>query len=33
LLNEEERTATIKAISDVETIVLSQDTLIEMINN
>lgn len=33
LLNEEERTASVKAISDVETIVLSQDTLIEMINN
>jgi len=33
LLNEEERTATVKAISDVETIVLSLDKLIEMINN
>lgn len=33
LLNEEQRTATIKAIWDVETIILSQDSLFEMINN
>lgn len=33
LLNEESRTATVKAISDIETIVLSLDNLIEMINN
>lgn len=33
LLNEEERTATVKAISDVEVIILSIDNLIDMINN
>lgn len=33
LLNEEERTATITALSDLEVIVLSLDNLIEMINN
>ena len=33
LLNEEERTATVKAITDVEVIVLTLDNLIEMINN
>jgi len=33
LLNEEERTATVTALSDIETIVLSLDNLIEMINN
>ncbi len=33
LLNEEERTATVNAISEVKVIVLSIDNLIEMINN
>lgn len=33
LLNEEERTATIKSITDVETIILSQENIFEMINN
>lgn len=33
LLNEESRTATIKALSDLEVIILSIDNLIEMINN
>lgn len=33
LLNEEERTATVKALSDITVIVLSIDNLIEMINN
>lgn len=33
LLNEEERTATVVATSDLEVIVLSIDNLIEMINN
>jgi len=33
LLNEEERTATVSAISDIEVIVLSIDNLINMINN
>jgi len=33
LLNEENRTATVKALSDLEVIVLSIDHLIEMINN
>lgn len=33
LLNEEQRTATVTAFSDIETIVLSLDNLIEMINN
>lgn len=33
LLNEEKRTATVTALSDIETIVLSLDNLIEMINN
>jgi len=33
LLNEEERTATVTALSDLEVIVLSLDNLIEMINN
>lgn len=33
LLNEEPRTATVKALSDLEVIVLAYDDLIEMINN
>jgi len=33
LLNEEARTATVTAIEDVEVIVLSQDTLFQMIEN
>ena len=33
LLNEEQRTATVKALSDIQVIVLSLDNLIEMINN
>jgi len=33
LLNEEERTATVSAINDIEVIVLSIDNLINMINN
>lgn len=33
LLNEEPRTATVIALSDIEVIVLSLDNLIEMINN
>ena len=33
LLNEEERTATVSALSDLDVIVLSIDNLIEMINN
>lgn len=33
LLNEEPRTASIKAIEDVEVIILSQDTLFKMIEN
>lgn len=33
LLNEEERTATVSALSDIEVIILSIDHLIEMINN
>ncbi len=33
LLNEEERTATVSAITDIEVIVLSLDNLINMINN
>lgn len=33
LLSEEERTATIKAITDVETYVIEQVTLIEVVNN
>lgn len=33
LLNEEQRIATIKAIWNVETIVLSQENLLEMVNN
>ena len=33
LLNEEIRTATVKALEDVETIVLTLDNLVEMINN
>lgn len=33
LLNEEERTATVKALSDIVVIVLSYDDLIDMINN
>ena len=33
LLNEEERTATVTAITDIEVIVLSLDNLINMINN
>lgn len=33
LLNEEERTATVKALSDITVIVLSIDNLIEMINH
>ena len=33
LLNEEERTATVSALSDITVIVLSLDNLIEMINN
>lgn len=33
LLNEEPRTATIKALSDIEVIVLNYDNLIEMIDN
>ncbi len=33
LLNEEERTATIKALSDIEVIILSYDNIIDMINN
>jgi CRP-like cAMP-binding protein len=33
LLNEERRTATVKALTDIEVIVLSIDDLIEMINN
>lgn len=32
LLNEEERTADVKAITEVETIVLSQESLLEIIN-
>ncbi len=33
LLNEEKRTATVEAMTDLEVIVLSLDNLIEMINN
>jgi len=33
LLNEEERTATVTALTDIEVIVLSIDNLINMINN
>jgi len=33
LLNEEERTATVKSISDIEVIVLNLENLIEIINN
>jgi len=33
LLNEEERTATVSAITDIEVIILSIDNLINMINN
>ncbi len=33
LLSEEERTATVTALSDIEVIVLSIDNLIDMINN
>ncbi len=33
LLNEEERTATVRTLSDIEVIVLSLNNLIEMINN
>jgi CRP-like cAMP-binding protein len=33
LLNEENRTATVSALSDIEVIILSIDNLIEMINN
>ena len=33
LLNEEPRTATVKALEDVENIVLTLDHLVEMINN
>jgi CRP-like cAMP-binding protein len=33
LLNEEERTATVKALSNVELIVISQENLIEIVNN
>ncbi len=33
LLNEEERTATVSAITDIEVIVLKLENLIEMINN
>lgn len=33
LLNEESRTATVTALSDIEVIILSLDNLIEMINN
>jgi CRP-like cAMP-binding protein len=33
LLNEEERTATVTAIDDIEVIVLSIDNLVDMINN
>jgi len=33
LLNEEERTATVTAITDIEVIILSIDNLINMINN
>ncbi len=33
LLNEEKRTATVTAITDIEVIVLNLDNLIEMINN
>ena len=33
LLNEEARTASVKALTDIEVIILSLDDLIEMINN
>ncbi|USN59514.1 MAG: cyclic nucleotide-binding domain-containing protein [Candidatus Peribacteria bacterium] len=33
LLNEEERSASVEAISDIEVIVLTLDHLIDMINN
>ena len=33
LLNEDQRTATIKAKTDLEVIVITQDSIIEMINN
>ena len=33
LLNEEQRTATVRALEDIEVIILSLDNLIEMINN
>lgn len=33
LLNEEKRTATVEALTDVDTIILTLDHLIEMINN
>lgn len=33
LLNEEERTASIQAVWNVETIILTQDSLLELINN
>ena len=33
LLNEEQRTATVKAITDIEVIVLKMENLVEIINN
>lgn len=33
LLNEEQRTATVEALSDVEAIVMSQEDILEMLNN
>ena len=33
LLNEEQRTATVEALSDVETIVMTQQDILNMLNN
>jgi hypothetical protein len=33
LLNEDERTATVKALTDLETIVISQESLLEIVNS
>lgn len=33
LLNEDERTATVKALTDLETIVISQESLLEIVDN
>ena len=33
LLNEEQRTATVKALTDVQVLILTQDSIFELINN